>query len=102
MNRKDLQAINVYPVTVHSGSQPGKRNPIYKALQTNMDTSPKSEPALELRSRAAPSVEAHHHLDSPDTGRNSGGRLIIIKNQAYQPLIMYPDRLETFNCFDDS
>ena len=41
-----------------------------------MDTSPKSEPTLELHSRAAPSVEAHHHVSSPNTGRNSGGRWI--------------------------
>ena len=40
--------------------------------------SPKSEPALELHSRAAPSVEAHHCSDGPDVGRNSGGRQIII------------------------
>ena len=40
-------------------------------------TCPKSEPALELPSRAAPSVEAHHRSDGPDTGRNSGGRRII-------------------------
>ena len=32
--------------------------------------SPKSEPALELRSRAKPSVDAHHRSDGPDTGRN--------------------------------
>ena len=43
----------------------GKRNPIDKALKTNLDTSPKSEPALELISRAAPSVEAHHRSVSP-------------------------------------
>ena len=40
---------------------------------TNLDTSPKSEPALELHSRAAPSLEAHHCKDGPDAGRNSGG-----------------------------
>ena len=32
------------------------------------------EPALELQSRAEPSVEAHHPVNGPDTGRNSGGR----------------------------
>ena len=26
-----------------------------------------------MNSRAAPSVEAHHHVHSPDTGRNSRG-----------------------------
>ena len=39
--------------------------------------SPKSEPAIELHSRAAPSVEAHHSFSGPDQGRNSGGRWII-------------------------
>ena len=29
---------------------------------------------IELQSRAAPSVEAHHHVHGPDPGRNSGGR----------------------------
>ena len=38
--------------------------------------SPKSEPTLDLHSRAAPSVEAHHHSGGPDKGRNSGGRRI--------------------------
>ena len=38
----------------------------------------KSVPALELHSRAAPSVEAHHRVNSPNTGRNSGGGQIII------------------------
>ena len=40
---------------------------------------PNQEPALELHSRAAPSVEAHHRVNGPDTGRNSGGRRIIKK-----------------------
>ena len=44
-----------------------------------MDTYPESEPAQELHSRAVPSVEAHHRSVGPDTGRNSGGRLIIKK-----------------------
>ena len=44
-----------------------------------MDTSHESEPALELHSRAAPSVDAHHSAVGPDTGRNSGGRWIIEK-----------------------
>ena len=42
----------------------------------NLDTSPKSELTLELMSRAAPSVEAHHRSVGPDAGRNSGGRRI--------------------------
>ena len=41
----------------------------------------RSKPSLELHSRAAPSVEAHHCSDSPDAGRNSGGRWIINKNK---------------------
>ena len=41
-------------------------------------TSPKSEIALELHSRAAPSVEAHHCVNDPEPGRNSGGRRIMI------------------------
>ena len=41
-----------------------------------LDTSPESEPALELFSRAAPSVETHPHSVGPDAGRNSGGRRI--------------------------
>ena len=32
----------VTPVPVHSGSQPGKRNPIDKVLKTNLDISPES------------------------------------------------------------
>ena len=34
------------------------------------------KPALELHSWAAPSVEAHHSVNGPNTGRNSGGRQI--------------------------
>ena len=41
-----------------------------------VDTSPKSEPALELHSRDALSVEAHHHDSGPNTGRNSRERQI--------------------------
>ena len=44
--------------------------------QIHLDTSPKSEPALELNSRAAPSVEAHHRVNGQNTGRISGGRWI--------------------------
>ena len=42
----------------------------------SLDTSPKSEPALELLSRAVPIVEAHHRSVGPDTGRNSRVRRI--------------------------
>ena len=32
------------------------------------------EPAQGLHNGALPSVEAHHHVNGPDTGSNSGGR----------------------------
>ena len=38
------------------------------------------EPTLELQSRAAPSVEAFHSVNGPDTGRNSRGRRVIKKS----------------------
>ena len=38
---------------------------------------PIAEPALELYSRAAPSVEAHHLVSGPNTGRNSRGMRIF-------------------------
>ena len=41
----------------------------------------KSEPTLELISRAAPSVEAHHRSVGPDAGINSGGRQITKKKR---------------------
>ena len=44
-----------------------------------MTTSPKSEPALELQSKAVPIVKVHHYSDGPDAGSNSGGRWIIKK-----------------------
>ena len=47
-----------------------------------LDTSPKLDPALELISRAAPSVEAHHRSVVPNVRRNSGGRQIIIKQKS--------------------
>ena len=50
-----------------------------KCKQTSAQT--QSEPALEEIRRAAPSVVAHHYSVSPDTGRNFGGRRIIIKNK---------------------
>ena len=49
--------------------------------QTHLDTYPESEPAQELHSRAAPSVEARHRSVGPDTGRNSGGRQIKKKKK---------------------
>ena len=55
---------------------PGGSYATYESPQTYLDTSPKSEPGLELHSRAAPSVEAHHPSVGPDTGINSGGRRI--------------------------
>ena len=33
-------------------------------------------PTLELHSGVAPSVEAHHRVNGPKTGKNSGGRWI--------------------------
>ena len=45
-----------------------------------VNKSPKSEPALELHSIAAPSVEAHQRVSGPNTGRNSGERQIIKKS----------------------
>ena len=46
------------------------RNDGYITMKNNQ------EPALELDSRAAPRVEAHHHVNGPDTGRNSVERRI--------------------------
>ena len=51
-----------------------KRNPIDKALKP-IWIPPESEPALDLISRAAPSVDAHHRSVGPNAGRNSRGRL---------------------------
>ena len=64
----------------------GKRNPTDKALNSSLDISPDSEPVQELYSRAAPSVEAHHHVNGSDTGSNSGGRQTIkkVKKRLYQ------------------
>ena len=39
------------------------------------------ESALELQSRAAPNMEAHHRVNGPDTERNFGGRRIINKKR---------------------
>ena len=39
--------------------------------------SPKSRAALELHSRVVLSVEAHHRVNGPNIGKNSGGRRII-------------------------
>ena len=50
-----------------------------RTVGNNLDTTPESEPALELHSRAVPRVEAHHHVNGPGTGRNPGGRGIIKK-----------------------
>ena len=46
------------------------------AFQNNINGH-KSESALELHSRAAPSVEAHHRVSGPNTERNSQGRRMI-------------------------
>ena len=50
--------------------------PDRKSPQLIWIQAPKSEPALELHSRAASSVEAHQHVSGPKTGRSSGGRRI--------------------------
>ena len=47
-----------------------------EVIKSHLDTSPKSELALDLHCRAAQSVEAHHRVSRPNTGRNSGGRQI--------------------------
>ena len=39
----------------------------------SLDISPESEPAQEQQSRTVSRVEAHHRVNGPDTGRNSGG-----------------------------
>ena len=39
-------------------------------------------PESRAHPRAVPSVEAHHHVNCPDTERNSGGRQITKKNVA--------------------
>ena len=50
---------------------------------------PNQEPALELHSRTVPSVEAHHHVNSPDTGRNSD---LSLPNSCFSKIyaIVYP------------
>ena len=61
---------------LHMEEEPNWQNP-----QPHLDTSPKSEPAQEQQSRAVPSVEAHHHVNGPDTGKNTGGRWISGEGQ---------------------
>ena len=56
-----------------------KKARAYYSLNSSLDLSPESEPAQELQSRAASSVEAHHRVNGPDTGSNSGGRQVIKK-----------------------
>ena len=58
---------------------------------------PNQEPAQELPNRAAPRVEAHHHVNGPDTGRNSRGRRTIKK-----PFVLYLciDYMLVFQLFD--
>ena len=44
-------------------------------------------PTRELPSRAAPGVEAHHHVKKgPDTGRNSVGRRTIKEKMVYRKI----------------
>ena len=66
--------LSCYPDTVHSGSQPGKRNPIDKALNSS-----EYKPQIRARPRATwqgCAVEAHRRVSGPSTGRNSGRRRI--------------------------
>ena len=51
------------------------------ALKQIWIQAPNQEPALKLHSRAVPSVDAHHHVNGPDTGINSRARRIIKKIQ---------------------
>ena len=68
----------------------GRGNPLTKPSNQS-DTRPKSEPALELISRAAPSVEAYHRSVSPDAGGNSGRRRIkkLLLNKRNSFLVFY-------------
>ena len=45
----------------------------------SLSLSPTSSPTSQMRHL----VEAHHHVNCPDTGRNSGGRLTIKKNKLW-------------------
>ena len=62
---------------------PGSLVCLQHSSEPHLDTSPKSEPILELHSRAVPSAEAHHLVKGPKTGKNSGGRRIKISNHLY-------------------
>ena len=63
------------------------------------------EPALELHSWAAPSVEAHHHVNRPDTGRNSGERQIRnydikkVGNNCYLKMVYSIEKIYTESHF---
>ena len=48
----------------------------YSVQTLNWTKALNQDPALELHSRTVPSVEAHHHVNGPDTGSNSKGRQI--------------------------
>ena len=54
---------------------------------------PNQEPKQELHSRAAPSVEAHHLVNGPDTGRNSRGR----RKKKFKSAITFSDNLLGFH-----
>ena len=58
-----------------------QQEPNWQSPQPSLDISPESSAALELHSRAAPSVGAHRRLSGPTRGRNSGGRRIIKKGR---------------------
>ena len=52
------------------------------------------EPALELQSRAVPSVEAHHRSFGPDAGRNYGGKRIKKHTVKYDVI----DKIKATEC----
>ena len=72
------------------------------------------EPALELHSRDAPSVEAHHRLNRPDTKSNSTsnpsslvtfiGKLLlkVTKIKKKKKLVSPLNKLEAISCYNYS
>ena len=74
----DIERENLFPC--HSPQQvPTWEEETKLTKPSTSYISPKSEPALELHNRAVPSMEAHYHVNGPNTGRNSGGRQIKTK-----------------------
>ena len=52
---------------------------VLRAPQTNPDTQPRSEPALELHSRAVSNVGVMYRSSGPNIGSNFGGGRILKK-----------------------